>query len=152
MARRPFYGQGGAIPIAKMNMQAATAPGRAYAQMGKDFGEKIGGALKTYGENKKKGEAAEMGIGAILESMSDERKAELASGENPLSKNLQKFMEGELPNSKKEALLGSLVTLDARDRMDRQEKMMTNFNQLRMDQLEQANQQQKKTASRAESV
>jgi len=54
MARRPFYGQGGAIPIAKINMQAATAPGRAYAQMGKDFGEKIGGAIKQYGLNKEK--------------------------------------------------------------------------------------------------
>ena len=54
MARRPFYGQGGAIPIAKMNMQAATAPGRAYAQMGKDFGDKIGGAIKQYGLNKEK--------------------------------------------------------------------------------------------------
>jgi len=54
MARRPFYGQGGAIPIAKMNMQAATAPGRAYAQMGKDFGEKIGSAIKQYGLNKEK--------------------------------------------------------------------------------------------------
>lgn len=54
MARRPFYGQGGAIPIAKMNMQAATAPGRAYAQMGKDFGDKIGSAIKQYGLNKEK--------------------------------------------------------------------------------------------------
>ena len=130
MARRPFYGQGGAIPIARMNMQAATAPGRAYAQMGKDFGDKIGSALKTYGENKKKGEAAEMGIGSILESMSNERKEELASGEGPLSKNLQKFMEGELPNSKKEALLGSLVTLDNRDRMDRQEELSRQTAQL----------------------
>ncbi len=54
MARRPFYGQGGAIPIAKMNMQAATAPGRAYAQMGKDFGDKIGSAIEQYGLNKEK--------------------------------------------------------------------------------------------------
>lgn len=142
MARRPFYGQGGAIPIAKMNMQAATAPGRAYAQMGKDFGDKIGGAIETFGENKKKGEAAEMQIGAILESMSDERKAELTSGENPIGKTLDKFIQGELSNSKKEALLGSLSTIDARDRMDRQEEMVSKFNQLRMDQLEQANQQQ----------
>jgi hypothetical protein len=37
-----------------MNMQAATAPGRAYAQMGKDFGDKIGGAIKQYGLNKEK--------------------------------------------------------------------------------------------------
>ena len=124
MARQPFY-KSGPIQIARMDMQSATEAGRAYGNAFANLGKVAGDALKTYGENKKKGEAAEMGIGAILDSMSDERKAELATGESPLSKNLQKFMEGELPNSKKEALLGSLVTLDNRDRMDRQEKLAT---------------------------
>jgi hypothetical protein len=130
MARTPFFGQGPAPYIARMNMQAATEAGRAYGNAFANLGKVAGDALKTYGENKKKGEAAEMGIGAILDSMSDERKAELASGESPLSKNLQKFMEGELPNSKKEALLGSLVTLDNRDRMDRQEELSRQTAQL----------------------
>ena len=86
---KPFFGQGPAPYIARMNMQAATDAGRAYGNAFANLGKVAGDAFKTYGENKKKGEAAEMGIGAILESMSDERKAELASGESPLSKNLQ---------------------------------------------------------------
>lgn len=143
MARTPFFGQGPAPYIARMNMQAATDAGRAYGNAFKNIGSEVGGYLKTYGENKKKGEAADMQIGAILEGMSDERKAEITSGDNPLGKSLEKFIQGELPNSKKEALLGSLATLDARDRMDRQEEMISKFNQLRMDQLEQANEQQK---------
>lgn len=131
MARQPFFGRSD-TKIAKMDMQAATEAGRAYGNAFANLGKVAGDALKTYGENKKKGEAAEMGIGAILDSMSDERKAELASGESPLSKNLQKFMEGELPNSKKEALLGSLVTLDTRDRMNRQEELANTLKQFQM--------------------
>jgi hypothetical protein len=69
MARRPFYGQGGAIPIAKMNMQAATAPGRAYAQMGKDFGDKIGGAIEQYGLNKEKQKKADARIKSAVNGM-----------------------------------------------------------------------------------
>jgi hypothetical protein len=140
---KPFFGQGPAPYIARMNMEAATDAGRAYGNAFANLGKVAGDAFKAYGENKKKGEAADMQIGAILEGMSDERKAEITSGDNPLGKSLEKFIQGELPHSKKEALLGSLVTLDARDRMDRQEEMVSKFNQLRVDQLEQANEQQK---------
>ena len=130
MARQPFFGQGPAPYIARMNMQAATEAGRAYGNAFANLGKVAGDAFKTYGENKKKGEAADMQIGAILEGMSDERKAEITSGENPLGKSLEKFIQGELPHSKKEALLGSLVTLDARDRMDRQEELSRQTAQL----------------------
>jgi len=123
MARRPFYGQGGAIPIARMNMQAATAPGRAYAQMGKDFGEKIGSAIKKYAQNKKEGEAADMQIGAILQNMTPERQQDIESGEGELGKSLSKFIDGELPNSKKKALLGSLMTVNTADQLKRKEQM-----------------------------
>ena len=82
MARRPFYGQGGAIPIAKMNMQAATAPGRAYAQMGKDFGDKIGGAIKQYGLNKEKRAAEERTAMGNLAGFSEEELTQI-SGSNP---------------------------------------------------------------------
>jgi hypothetical protein len=131
MARRPFFGQSD-TKIAKMDMQAATAPGRAYAQGLSKLGESIGEGIKVFTENKRKGEAAEMQIGAILEGMTDERKEELASGDSKLSKSLQQFMEGELPNSKKEALLGSLVTLDARDRLDRQEELANTIKQFQL--------------------
>jgi hypothetical protein len=129
---KPFFGQGPAPYIARMNMQAATDAGRAYGNAFKNIGSEVGGYLKTYGENKKKGEAADMQIGAILEGMSDERKAEITSGDNPLGKSLEKFIQGELPHSKKEALLGSLVTLDARDRMDRQEQLANTMKQFQL--------------------
>ena len=129
---KPFFGQGPAPYIARMNMEAATAPGRAYGNAFANLGKVAGDAFKAYGENKKKGEAADMQIGAILEGMSDERKAEITSGDNPLGKSLEKFIQGELPHSKKEALLGSLVTLDARDRMDRQEELANTLKQFQM--------------------
>ena len=53
MARRPFYGQND-TKIAKMDMQAATAPGRAYAAAFKGLGEDIGGAIEKYQLNKEK--------------------------------------------------------------------------------------------------
>jgi hypothetical protein len=143
---KPFFGQGPAPYIARMNMEAATAPGRAYGNAFSNLGKVAGDAFKAYGENKKKGEAADMQIGAILEGMSDERKAEITSGDNPLGKSLEKFIQGELPHSKKEALLGSLVTLDARDRMDRQEELANTLKQFQMStmaaqQAQQASQQ-----------
>jgi hypothetical protein len=143
---KPFFGQGPAPYIARMNMEAATAPGRAYGNAFANLGKVAGDAFKAYGENKKKGEAADMQIGAILEGMSDERKAEITSGDNPLGKSLEKFIQGELPHSKKEALLGSLVTLDARDRMDRQEELANTLKQFQMStmaaqQAQQASQQ-----------
>ena len=54
MARRPFFGQGPAPQIARMDMQAATAPGRAYAAAFKGLGEDIGGAIEKYQLNKEK--------------------------------------------------------------------------------------------------
>jgi len=53
MARRPFYGQGGAIPIAKMNMQAATAPGRAYRDAFENLGKVGADVLNKFREAKK---------------------------------------------------------------------------------------------------
>jgi hypothetical protein len=53
MARRPFFGQND-TKIAKMDMQAATAPGRAYAAAFESLGEDIGGAIEKYQLNKEK--------------------------------------------------------------------------------------------------
>ena len=122
MARRPFFGQND-TKIAKMDMQAATAPGRAYAAAFKGLGEDIGGAIEKYAQNKKEGEAADMQIGAILQNMTPERQQEIASGESELGKSLSKFIDGELPNSKKKALLGSLMTVNTADQLKRKEQM-----------------------------
>ena len=122
MARTPFYGRND-TKIAKMDMQAATAPGRAYAAAFKGLGEDIGGAIEKYAQNKKEGEAADMQIGAILLNMTPERQQEIKSRESELGKSLSKFIEGELPNSKKKALLGSLMTVNTADQLKRKEQM-----------------------------
>ena len=54
MARTPFYGRGPGPAIARMDMQAATAPGRAYAQMFANLGKTAGDTIKQYGLNKEK--------------------------------------------------------------------------------------------------
>ena len=51
MARQPFYGRGPGPAIARMDMNAATAPGRAYGQMFANMGSQIGGMIKEYGLN-----------------------------------------------------------------------------------------------------
>ncbi len=113
MARRPFYGQGGAIPIAKMNMQAATAPGRAYAQMGKDFGDKIGGAIEQYGLNKEK--RAKL-TGEIEATLPKYIEGITMSGDEEMDKKgmsqLRKFQDGDMNMAQLEGLAGKLARMD----------------------------------------
>ena len=54
MARQPFYGRGPGPAIARMDMNAATAPGRAYGQMYANLGKQVGGMIQQYGLNKEK--------------------------------------------------------------------------------------------------
>ena len=54
MARQPFYGRGPGPAIARMDMNAATAPGRAYGQMYANLGKQVGDTIEEYGLNKKK--------------------------------------------------------------------------------------------------
>ena len=54
MARQPFYGRGPGPAIARMDMNAATAPGRAYGQMYANLGKIAGDTIKQYGLNKEK--------------------------------------------------------------------------------------------------
>ena len=113
MARRPFYGQGGAIPIARMNMQAATAPGRAYAQMGKDFGDKIGSAIEQYGLNKEKRAKLEGEIEAMLPTYMQD--LTMSGNEESDKKNmsrLQKLQKGDMSISDLQGLAGELAMRD----------------------------------------
>jgi len=113
MARRPFYGQGGAIEIARMNMQAATAPGRAYAQMGKDFGEKVGGAIKQYGLNKEKRAELTGEIEAMLPQYMDSFTS--TGNEVDDKKNfqrLEKFSKGDMSMADLKGLAGELAMKD----------------------------------------
>ncbi len=119
MARRPFYGQGGAIPIAKMNMQAATAPGRAYAQMGKDFGEKIGSAIKQYGLNKVKREELTNSVASALRFNPEYATRMTMSGDEEADKKgqsvLDKFIKGDLNMSQLKGLAGDLAMMEKVD-------------------------------------
>tara|TARA_R100000951_G_scaffold20757_1_gene17322 strand:- start:3987 stop:5360 length:1374 start_codon:yes stop_codon:yes gene_type:complete len=130
MARRPFYGQGGAIPIAKMNMQAATAPGRAYAQMGKDFGEKIGGAIKQYGLNKVKQKKADARIKSAMSGMPEFVEAGVLSPE-------QKTMAEEFLNDPSKSSVEKIAFIDEQEkRLFQLPKMQLMQNQNRIAGLE----------------
>ena len=56
MARRPFFGQGPAPQIARMDMQAATAPGRAYAAAFQKLGDIASDTLEKFREKKEEKE------------------------------------------------------------------------------------------------
>ena len=122
---RGNYGSnlGSTANAANLIARAGEVQGQMYANMGQQLGGVIGGAIEKYAQNKKEGEAADMQIGAILQNMTPERQQEIASGESELGKSLSKFIDGELSNSKKKALLGSLMTVNTADQLKRKEQM-----------------------------
>ena len=125
MARRPYFSgnYGSALGSYDTAAKLIAQAGQAQGQMFANLGNQIGGAIEKYAQNKKEGEAADMQIGAILQNMTPERQQEIASGESELGKSLSKFIDGELPNSKKKALLGSLITVNTADQLKRKEQM-----------------------------
>jgi hypothetical protein len=85
MSRRPFYGSGAGTPIAKMDMQSATAPGRFYASALQNFGTAVASGIEKFRANKEKKEnQANMENMLIAQGID----AELAK---PLSKDPQAF-------------------------------------------------------------
>lgn len=106
-------------PLLQAQIRSSEQMGNAIAGLGRD----IGSGIQKFMQNKKEGEAADMQIGALLQNMSPERQQEIQSGEGELGKSLSKFMSGELGNSKKKALLGSLMTINTADQLNREEAM-----------------------------
>jgi hypothetical protein len=53
MARQPFFGRGPAPQIARMDMQAATAPGKHWGAAIESIGQTVGQAVEKHRENKK---------------------------------------------------------------------------------------------------
>lgn len=53
MARQPFFGRGPAPQIARMDMPAATAPGRNWGEAFASIGQTVGQAVEKHRENKK---------------------------------------------------------------------------------------------------
>jgi hypothetical protein len=106
-------------PLLQAQIRSSEQMGNAIAGLGRD----IGSGIEKFMQNKKEGEAADMQIGALLQNMSPERQKEIQSGEGELGKSLSKFLSGELGNSKKKALLGSLMTINTADQLNRKEAM-----------------------------
>ena len=53
MSRQPFFGQGPAPQIARMNMQEATAPGKHWGKAIESIGQTVGQAVEKHREHKK---------------------------------------------------------------------------------------------------
>ena len=112
MARRPFFGQND-TKIAKMDMQAATAPGRAYAAAFKGLGEDIGGAIEKYQLNKEKRAKLEGEIEAMLPAYMQD--LTMSGNEDSDKKNmsrLEKFQKGDMSMSDLQGLAGELAMRD----------------------------------------
>ena len=99
--------------------RGGAAKGRAYSAIG----EGIGSALDKFAKNKQEGEAAEMGINAMIAGMDDQQKEELLSGDSEFSKTYDKFLDGDLTNSQKKTFLGGLVTFNTAQRQNMADQM-----------------------------
>ena len=116
MARTPFYGRGPGPAIARMDMNAATAPGRAYGQMYANMGKQVGDTIKEYGLNK----AKRAKLTGEIEAYYDQNKDALAqigmSGDEAQDKKdfLQrdKFVKGDMSVADLEGYAGKLARGD----------------------------------------
>lgn len=99
--------------------RGGAAKGRAYSAIGQG----IGGALDKFSKTKQEGEAAEMGINAMIAGMDDQQKEELLSGDSEFSKTYDKFLDGDLTNSQKKTFLGGLVTFNTAQRQNMADQM-----------------------------
>jgi len=84
MARQPFYGRGPGPAIARMDMNAATAPGRAYGQMYANLGKQVGDTIEQYGLNKEKQKKADARVKSAMNGMGEFVEAGVLSPENKL--------------------------------------------------------------------
>jgi len=71
MARTPFYGRGPGPAIARMDMNAATAPGRAYGQMYANLGKIAGDSIEKYGLNKENQKKADARIKSAMNGLTE---------------------------------------------------------------------------------
>jgi hypothetical protein len=112
MARTPFYGRND-TKIAKMDMQAATAPGRAYRDAFENLGQQVGGAIEKYQLNKEKRAKLEGEIEAMLPTYMQD--LTMSGNEDSDKKNmsrLEKFQKGDMSVSDLQGLAGELAMRD----------------------------------------
>lgn len=96
MARQPFYGRGPGPAIARMDMRAATAPGRAYGQMYANLGKQVGGMIEQYGLNKEKRDKAEAAFRGDIGRVMQDNPEQLTSMQSDpvIGPTLKRIQEG----------------------------------------------------------
>ena len=116
MARQPFYGRGPGPAIARMDMNAATAPGRAYGQMYANLGKQVGDTIKEYGLNKEKRAKLTGEIEAHYEQNKDALAQIGMSGDEAQDKKdfsqRDKFVKGDMSMAELEGYAGKLARGD----------------------------------------
>jgi len=116
MARQPFFGRGPGPAIARMDMNAATAPGRAYGQMFANVGSQIGGMIKEYGLNKEKRAKLTGEIEAYYKENPNAISEIGMSGDEAQDKKdfleREKFIKGDMNMAQLEGLAGKLARGD----------------------------------------
>ena len=116
MARQTFYGRGPGPAIARMDMNAATAPGRAYGQMFANVGKQVGGAIEKYGLNKEKRAKLTGEIEAYYKENPNAISEIGMSGDEAQDKKdfleREKFIKGDMNMAQLEGLAGKLARGD----------------------------------------
>ena len=109
MARQPFYGRGPGPAIARMDMQAATAPGRAYGQMFANLGKIAGDSIEKYGLNKEKQKKADARVKSAMNGMNEFVEAGVLSPE-------QKTMADEFLNDPNKSSAEKVAFIDEQEK------------------------------------
>jgi hypothetical protein len=113
MARQPYFSGNYGSALGQIDTRPIMQGAAAQAAMYQGLGQNIGGAIEKYQLNKQKADTADMMIGAYLQNMSPADRGELEAGTSEIGKTLNKFIDGELPTSKKVAFAGALGVMQA---------------------------------------
>ena len=147
MARQPFYGRGPGPAIARMDMNAATAPGRAYGQMFANLGKQAGDTIKQYGLNKEKRAKLTGEIEAHYEQNKDALAQIGMSGDEAQDKKdfsqRDKFVKGDMSMAELEGYAGKL----ARGDVLKKDQLVRDLSTAQLQSAEFLNQQRKESAS-----
>ena len=84
MARQPFFGRGPAPQIARMNMQAATAPGRDWKATFESIGQTVGQAVEKFRADKEKKKKEKAIADTVFNQFKDNLEAIGAADEDEL--------------------------------------------------------------------
>ena len=130
MARQPFFGRGAGPQIARMDLNAATAPGRAYGQAFANLGGQIGKTIEQYQLNKEKQKAADARVKSALNGLGEFVEAGVLTPE-------QKTMADEFLNDPTKSSVEKVAFIDEQEkRLFQLPKLQLMQNQNRIAELE----------------